>query len=200
MNKPSLKTLTARAKRCIALGFILAFGMASLFSSCMDSEERFSKDYACQFVFYGDLHSVSALLRTMDNPGLYAIVTSYDRNGITYLNVSLNDGQPSETIPLTTAKEQHINYSAMGANRALIIGCSNFEGIKAWDRQCRHCLDNNSNVNFPLTFSNNGRNVECQKCGRSYVLETGSSADGVRLYEYHARYDINSKMLPVTNH
>ncbi len=166
----------------------LLLGMA-LFTACEKSEALYSTSHACNFVYRGDYHRGSALLRTMDNPGLYAIVTSSEKSGITHLTVTLNDNATTETIPLTTEIERRYNYAAMGANRALIIGSSNFNGWKAYDRQCRHCLDKSSSTNFPLTFSDNGRNVTCAKCKSTYALETGSSADGYRLYEYRVRFD-----------
>ncbi len=175
--------------RTLRTAIFAALTALTLLTACSDAEPRFSTTYPCNFFFWGDLHRGAALLRTVDNPGLYAIVTSQDRNGITTLSVSLNDGVTKETIALTTEKEQRHNYSAMGANRALIIGCSNFEGLKAWDRQCRYCLDNSTQTNFPLTFVNNGRSVKCSNCDREYNLENGISLDGHRLLEYAARYD-----------
>ncbi len=167
----------------------MALFAVALLSGCSDAEPRYSLDYPCQFIFRGDYHAGSALLRVTNNPGLYAIVTSEDKQGITYLHVSLNDGMTTETIPLTTAVEQRYNYRAMGANRALIIGSSNFEGMKAYDRQCRYCLDQSTKMNFPLSFVDNGKAVKCANCNRVYTLEHGISDDGNRLHEYAARYD-----------
>lgn len=174
-------------------------------SACEQGETRFSTDYPCQFIFRGDYHRGSALLRTMDNPGLFAIVTSEDRQisvgsgkkSITHLTITLNDGTTKEGIDLTTEIENRYNYRAMGANRALIIGCSNFDGLRAYDRQCRYCLDNSSKTDFPLQWTGNGQAVKCDRCGRVYQLEHGSSTDGYRLHEYRVRFD--GTLLNVSN-
>ncbi len=164
---------------------MIVFGL----SACSDVENRFSMAHSCNFVFRGDYHPGSALLRTVDNPGLYAIVTSSVRSGITHLDITLNDGFTKEDIPLTTAVETHYNYAAMGVNRSLIIGCSFADGIKAWDAHCRYCVEVSNLNDAPLRWTDNHLGVACSRCKRTYTLETGSSNDGYRLYEYRARFD-----------
>ncbi len=179
------------------LTFAAVLSVSVFLSSCDEGEPRFSTTYPCQFIFHGNYHPGSALLRTMDNPGLFAIVSSHESQGRTILTVSLNDGATEETIPLNTEIENKHNYKAMGANRSLIIGCSAFDGLKAYDRQCRYCLDNSSSTNFPLSWADKGRAVECAKCKRVYVLNTGASNDGQRLLEYAVRFD--GQILTVNN-
>ena len=98
----------------------------------------------------------------------------------------------AETIAVTTAKESQITY-ALGANNSLIIGTSSYDFVlKAYDGQCPNCLSDNTGVNYPLTWQNNGQQLHCAKCRRSYDVNNGVVADGPsgrQLLAYRAAFD-----------
>lgn len=187
--------------------FLLS-SMALALAACTADEvqHRYSTDYPCSFGFYTSLHPTSLIKVALDNPSTYVFVdvktekqqsNAYNLNKLT---VSLYGGS-TETITLTTDKE-NARIGQVGANQSLIIGTSAFDGWRAYDRMCPYCLDHNTGTNFPLTWGSNGASVACNRCQRTYELNYGNSTDGIRLKEYHIRYDGTPQsegLLRVTN-
>ena len=75
---------------------------------------------------------------------------------------TLNDGKnQTETIILSTAKENYANYTYLGAGNdpkdarknGFIMGLTNFSGPVAWDRQCPNCLEQYGGTNYPLEWT-----------------------------------------------
>ena len=156
----------------------------------------FSRDYPVAFRFYASYHPTSVLARTTGNPGMFCIVTSKLRQGVRQLDVTCNDMQTTESITITSEIETRLLANQyMGAHNALIIGCSLFDGPKAYDAQCPVCLRDKGGVNYPLTFIGDGQSVRCTKCLREYSLRaegspTDGQADGKPLLQYPIRvYD-----------
>lgn len=171
--------------------------MMFLQTSCDDGSERYSTEYRCQFVFNTNTHITSILTRTLDNPGSFALVKMRTEKGIKVLDIQSNNGKDKETIYMTTVEENQMTGS-LGANNSIIVGCTNFNGMAAFDGQCPNCLANYTSQNFPLTWCENGQKVSCAKCGKIYELHyEGRTDEGKRLIEYRVRYDGNR--LTVTN-
>lgn len=171
--------------------------LVAAFVACDNSEERFSSKYPCAFTFNTTLHPASALTRSLDNPTMYVRVDVKRENGIHVLYVYPNSGE-NERIMLSTDDENY-RIGQVGANNSIIVGCSTFNGLKAYDAQCPNCLDQFSSNNFPLAFANNGQAVTCKKCSRTYQLNSeGITDNGLRLLEYRVRYD--GQRLTVANH
>lgn len=92
----------------------------------------------------------------------------------------------TETIILSTAKENYANYTYLGAGNdpkdakknGFIMGLSNFSGPVAWDRQCPNCLEQYGGTNYPLEWTGNRQSVICDKCKRIYSLENGTITSG----------------------
>lgn len=167
------------------------------FVACDSGEERYSMDYPCLFTFNTQLHITSALTRCLDNPGSFVRVDVKKELGVFNLFIYSNNGKEQEKITLATDKENY-QMGQVGANNSIIIGCSNFNGLKAYDAQCPNCLDAYTGINYPLSFSSNGQTVSCSKCERIYQLNTeGITDNGLRLIEYRPRYD--GRMLVVRN-
>ena len=108
-------------------------------------------------------------------------------NGAWNIYSTLNDGKShTETIVLSTAKENYANYSYLGAGNDLkdatkngfILGTSNFNGYVAWDRQCLNCILQYGGTNYPLEWTGNRQSVICNKCKRVYSLENGTITSG----------------------
>lgn len=160
--------------------------LSSLFVSCDDGESRYTSDYVCNFIFYITYHPTSVLARVLDNPGMYVRVEVTKSLGIYHLLVYPNDGSDYEDIALTTALEnEKISYDYVGADGAIIIGCSTAMEWQAYDAQCPACLENYTGTSYPLSWSDNGTSVTCSKCSRTYYLVHGASDDGYRLLEYY---------------
>ena len=164
---------------------------------CSSSEERYSSNYVCAFSFNTALHATSELTRTLTNPGMFVIVDVKREKGIHRLSIRPNNTNPVETTYLTTEEENRA-IGNVGADGLLIIGCTTFNGLAAYDGQCPYCLANSTSRQFPLSFEAHGQAVSCSTCHRRYELNySGTSSDGTRLIEY--RVWIEGAFLRVTN-
>ena len=110
-------------------GIVLA--LCIVLSGC-DAEQEYGSPYPCNFIFYTSYHTQSTLTRTLSNPGQFVIVEQQMDEGVVTLLITDQTGE-TEKLRLTTEKERRLSYGSMGANRRLVIGCSNFNGIKAYD-------------------------------------------------------------------
>jgi len=182
----------------------LAAGLAVL-SACQ-AEQQFSTKYACSFVYYASYHPNSALTLALGNAGHYCIVAPKVVGGVTHLAMTPNIGswttEQTDVAMVTAIENERLSYDNMGANRRLIVGLSNFNGLKAFDGQCPYCLDKGSSPNRPLAWTDKGQMLECANCKTKY----NPNADGVpvngneetpRLIEYRADY--NGERLYVHN-
>ncbi len=159
--------------------------LSVLLGACT-GEEQYSTKYPCSFIFYTGYHPTSILNGITANAGTFVIVSAKRVNGLHHVYVSRNDGGADEDWSMTTEIENNrLSYDNLGANNALIIGCTTAMEPKAYDGQCKYCLENRSGVNHPLAWADGGRTVGCAKCGRKYDLNTnGVSTDGYRLEQY----------------
>ena len=134
----------------------------------------------------------------MENyPGMFVIVDVKREKGIHILSIRPNNTNPVETTYLTTEEENRA-IGNVGADGLLIIGCTTFNGLAAYDGQCPSCLANSTSRQFPLSFEAHGQAVSCSTCHRRYELNySGTSSDGTRLIEY--RVWIEGAFLRVTN-
>lgn len=161
-------------QRCLTLLAVLLVA-----NSCKE-DEIFSRDYRVAFRFYTAYHSASILTRSIDNRGMFCIVKSQLRGSVFHLLITSNDMKTTEDIPITLEIETRmLSGQYMGANNTLIIGCSLYDGLKAYDGQCPVCLRDKGGINFPLAFIGDGQTVECTKCKRTYNLRAeGTPNDG----------------------
>ena len=115
------------------------------------------------------------------------MVSAQKGNGTWTILSTLNDGKNNtEKITLTTAKENYADYTYIGAGNntkdvtknGFILGCTNFNGYAAWDRQCLNCILQYGGTNYPLEWTGNRQSVICNKCKRTYSLETGAITSG----------------------
>ena len=118
-------------QRCMTLLAVLLVA-----NSCKE-DEIFSRDYRVAFRFYTAYHSASILTRSIDNRGMFCIVKSQLRGSVFHLLITSNDMKTTEDLPITAEVERRTIAAAyMGAGNALFIGCSQFDGPKAYDGQC----------------------------------------------------------------
>lgn len=168
-----------------------------LITAC-SADAQYSTTYPCNFYFDTGKHPTSILTRSLDNPGMWTFVSVRQSQGINHVMVTPNNGD-AEDIAMTTEIENHrVNYNNMGADNGIIVGCSNFSGIRAYDRQCPKCLDYARNS--ALEWDNNRQMVKCQSCQSVYMLENGScTTASIRLLEYKVTFSGPGSPLMVRN-
>lgn len=164
--------------------FFFLFFFSLLLVSC-GGEEQISHDYLCRFTFDKQLHMENKIITAVTAVNSFVWIEMDRRNGIWHVKVHPANGSGDEDIPLTTAVENEFPYE-LGAYNGIILGCSNFDGPVAYDRQCRNCLQSTGLFVAPLTWSSKFMEVKCTRCGRTYSLNTG---DG--LMRYGVRLDYN---------
>lgn len=163
--------------------------VAAVLMSCSDAEEEYSTKYPCVFTFYTQSHPTSLLTLALDNPGTYVNVKVELVKGAHRLDISSGNGHDRETVLITTDRENY-QIGNVGADNCIIVGCSTFDGLRAYDGQCPNCLIDYSGNRFPLVWADNGQAVTCGKCGRRYELNyDGRTDDGRALLRYHVAYD-----------
>ncbi len=165
---------------------VVFLGMAAIVAGACndDAQDLYSTEYPCRFTFNTQLHPTSLITLALDNPGSYTLINAVREGNMTSLSVSSNNGRDTETVPLTTVEENYL-VGNMGANNSIIVGCSTFNGLKAYDGQCPNCLKERSGTTFPLAWTANGQAVKCATCGRTYELNYDGRADnGLQLLQY----------------
>lgn len=179
----------------ILAGRGLGWAISLFFLFACSGEQQYSTQYACSFVFFASSHQTSCLTLALGNPGQFVIVAPQTRQGVTHLMLTPNNGEP-EDLPMTTAKENdRVSYQNMGAQQRLVIGRSQFDGLKAYDGQCPNCMVEYGRTNFPLTWVDNGHRLKCDKCSRKYdpnadgIPTDGQREGDVRLLQYRADYN-----------
>lgn len=179
-----------------------------------DAENSISTYYPCKFIFRTVYHPGTSIETALNGPGTYTMVSAQKVNGAWNIYSTLNDGKnQTETIILSTAKENYANYTYLGAGddkkdakkNGFILGCSNFNGPVAWDRQCPNCILQYSGTNYPLEWTGNRQSVICNKCQRTYSLENGTITNGGQgksdkaLMRYQVTYSGIGSILTVGN-
>ena len=189
-------------------------GIAMLLLCSCDAENTISTQYLCQFIFRTQYHLDCSIVTALSGAGTYTMVSAKRVNGVWNIYSTLNDGRNhTETIILSTAKENYANYSHMGAGsnttdatkNGFILGTTNFNGYAAWDRQCPNRILQYGGTNYPLEWTGNRQSVVCNKCKRVYNLENGTITSGGQgkndkaLMRYRVVYSGNGSVLTVGN-
>ena len=105
------------------------------------------------------------------------------------MTVKFNDPSvPLEDNIIRTDLENNLRYD-LGANNdiGLIIGCTNFDGPRAYDGSCPNCPTLRA-----MNWSGNRQQVTCSQCSRTYSLDTGniiSGEEGSSLMRYNCAFD-----------
>lgn len=167
--------------------------LVCLLSACGKIENSVYRNHRCYFVFDTTLHAADCHLTTaMGNTGHFLIVKSSMVSGIRHIQTTRNYDKAVEDTPLTTQKEAQ-TACLLGANNAIVIGRSNYTGLlMAYEGQCPNCLNDFGGTNYPLTWNDNGQQLNCARCKRSYDVNNGVVAAGEgghQLYTYNAAFD-----------
>lgn len=192
---------------CLATYFL---SLGILFLVSCGAENSISRRYPCQFIFKTQFHPGTSIETALNGQGIYTFVSAKRQNGAWHIYSTLNDGRNhTEDIALTLATENYANYTYLGAGNntdatknGFILGQTNFNGYVAWDRQCPNCITQYNSTNFPLEWTGNRQSVICQKCKRTYALETGAITSGNKgdaLMRYQVSYAGIGSILTVGN-
>lgn len=172
--------------------WLLVLATCVLLTAC-NEENSVYRDYRCYFVFDTTLHPAPChLTSAMGNTGHFLIVKTQMKEGIRHILTTRNYDQATETVKLSTVKENQTSC-LLGAGGAIIIGRSSYTGLlMAYEGQCANCLDNFGGTSYPLTWSKNGQQLNCDRCKRSYDVNNGVVASGEagrQLYIYNAAFE-----------
>ena len=171
---------------------VIVFFIGLLLASCT-AENNISRDYRCYFVFDTSLHPQPCQLTAiLGNSGHFCKIESSFEGGVRHLKTTRNYDNAVEDITLRTEKERQVTL-ALGANNCIIIGTSSYDSrLIAYDGQCPNCLKEYGGVRYPLTWQNNGLQLHCAKCNRSYDVNNGVITEGDKgkqLAAYNAAFD-----------
>lgn len=183
-----------RKWQVIILPLLITYHLSLIpFLSSCEAESNISRDYPCYFIFDTSQHPMPCQLTgILGNPGHFCKVESSMMGGVRHLKTTRNYDNATEDILLRTEKESQTAL-VLGANDCIIIGTSSYENrIIAYDGQCPNCVTEKGGVNYPLTWQQNGLQLHCAKCGRSYDVNNGVVAGGNggrQLFTYKASFD-----------
>ena len=181
--------------------------MVVLLLSACDAEQQYNSHYPCNFIFYSQHHPESSLSKVNEtNPGFFVSVEVKRVNGINTIYCTPNTGDADSPLLLTNEVENNrLSYTDMGAGGRLIIGCTTLNGLRAYDGMCPACLESAGGTNYPLHWTDNGKNVKCSRCSTVYSLNNdGISIEGSqsRLLQYHFLYGLGydqTQIIHITN-
>ena len=181
--------------------------MVVLLLSACDAEQQYNSHYPCNFIFYPQHHPESSLSKVNEtNPGFFVSVEVKRVNGINTIYCTPNTGDADSPLRLTNEVENNrVSYTDMGAGGRLIIGCTTLNGLRAYDGMCPACLESAGGTNYPLHWTDNGKNVKCSRCSTVYSLNNdGISIEGSqsRLLQYHFLYGLGydqTQIIRITN-
>ena len=156
-------------------------------------EENIYREYECYFVFDTSLHPIPCQLTVaLGSNGTFMKIGTQMNKGVRHLNTTRNYDNATEDIKLTTERETQLRY-ALGANNCIIVGVSSYDNVLvAYEGQCSNCLKEQGGRKYPLTWKNNGGQLYCDKCKRTYDVNNGVVANGtsgIGLYRYKAAFD-----------
>lgn len=162
-----------------------------------DADTKYNTYYPCNFVFFTNLYPTSALTRAVNNPGEFVIVKPVTIQGATHLRLTPNHGSWAESdldlIMRTAIGNERLSYGSMGAGRGLVIGKSNFFGLKAYDLQCPNCLAAHDMPKYELHWVEDGRYLACNVCKRAYqpdnddgIVVSGGQKNDKMLIQYRS--------------
>ena len=174
--------------------FKIPFLLVCMMLTACNASDSISREFRCQFIFDTTLHPLPChLTGIVGNNGHFCQVQTYvDNQGIRHLKTTRNYDNAKDDVALTTAREAQFSYY-LGANDCIIIGTSSFDPqLIAYDGQCSNCLSDYGGYNYPLTWQNNGNQLHCAKCNRTYEINNGTVTDGDagrQLLRYNAIFD-----------
>ncbi|MBQ9669361.1 MAG: hypothetical protein IJV45_11580 [Prevotella sp.] len=188
-----------------------AWVVAAVMLMACETDTKYNTQYPCNFVFFTNIYPTSALTRAVNNPGEFCIVEPETVQGVVHLKLRPNHGTWAaadlDLTMRTAINNERLSYGSMGAGRGLIIGRSNFFGLKAYDLQCPNCLDELGAPRAPLDWADDGRYLECARCHRVYnqdnddgtIVSNGKKGDHLLIQYRSVNYNATDGRLYVHN-
>ncbi|EFC74716.1 MAG: hypothetical protein KIC64_12020 [Prevotella buccae] len=176
----------------------------TLLASC-GAEAPVNRTYPCRFYLDTRIHPVSKLITAVTSYNYYVKTTVDYRSGAFHVVTYSRDGQNNpEDLTLTAQTEIYAFTGGiyLGANKSIIVGLTNFNGPVAYDGMCPNCIEQYASVDFPLSWNTTVSEVKCDKCKRTYSLETGTITggnNGKPLMRYLVNYTGPYSMLRIGN-
>lgn len=173
------------------LKYLIVF-LSICLTSC-EGDSNISRDYVCRLIFDTSLHPIPCQLTgILGNPGHFCKVETSIVSGVRHLKTTRNYDGATEDVILRTEKESQ-TVIVLGASNSIIIGTVSYDNrLVAYDGQCPNCIKDYSGTHYPLTWQNNGMQLHCSKCDRSYDVNNGviaSGKGGIQLLTYYASFD-----------
>ena len=167
-----------------------------------DSDNMYSS-HDCYFVFQASLYPTCALTRSLSGYGNFCIVKAVMEHGVTHLKFTPNQGTYATAdldLTMSTAiSSRPIYYTRMGYKQGLIIGCSSFGQLRAYDLQCPNC-----DFDYELKWKGLYE-LGCDKCQRTYningsegYVQSGDKGHNLAMYK-NVRYTVAEGILVVSN-
>lgn len=149
--------------------------------------------YYCRFMFDSTLHPLPCqLTAALSSNGTFMKIETSVEQGVRHLKTTRNYDNTIEDIRLSTSRENQYYY-ALGANNCIIVGVSSYDNtLVAYEGQCPNCLKDSDDHRHPLTWINNGTQLYCNECKRTYDVNNGivvNGTPGIALYRYKAALD-----------
>ena len=159
-----------------SLFYLFAFSLFCLLSSCTP-DSSIDRSTRCEFTFSYQDYPTSQLFVAAQNPGCYVFVSTRGDGKQVPRRVTVQsnvEGAVPEENIISNALLNNLAYF-LGTNNdiGLIIGMTNFNGLRAYDRCCPSC-----DVQRALQWTGNRQKVRCNECQRVYDLETAAIVEG----------------------
>ena len=170
----------------------ITFFIGLVLAACT-ADESIYRDYSCSFTFDTTLHPLPCQLTgILGNNGHFCKVEASLQQGVRHLHTTRNYDGSTEDIRINTERESK-TACVLGANNCIIVGTSSYDmRLIAYDGQCSNCLTDYGGTNYPLTWQQNGQQLFCRKCNRTYDVNNGTVASGDaghELFRYMAAFD-----------
>lgn len=198
-----LKTLSlTRLIKPLPFGMGMGWAFLLLLASC-SGDSPVSRRFPCHFTFHTEWHPTSMIVTAMNTNNNFVKI-SMSTYSTAYVINSVDRLDRRESITLTNEVENRafsggIYLGAGATGGTIIFGRTNFNGLVAWDGQCPNCATSYT-TRYPLQWTDNATEVQCNTCHRKYSLETGAILDGPngdRLMQYIVSY--NGAVLGIGN-
>ena len=178
---------------------IVSLLLIAVLAACT-GDENIYREYECYFLFDTTLHPLPCQLTgVLGNPGHFVKVESSMVQGVRHLKTTRNYDNAIEDVMLRNEREK--TRCELGANNCIIVGISSYDNVLvAYEGQCSNCLKELGGRRYPMTWQNNGTQLHCDKCKRTYDVNNGVVANGtpgIELYRYKAA--LESVILRVWN-
>ena len=182
--------------------------VAVLLTAC-GADPVFDNEYAPSFSFNVGWHKGCIIEDALSIAGTFVFISVPTDGNPRFVITPSNPDREEVLLPVSEIERRALEaqrqspWGTMGINRRLLVGTSNFDGLKAFDGHCPSCHAETGRRDYPLTWTENHQHVGCANCGRVYnpngngslMNAKGSSDRNLKNYGV----DYNGQILTVRN-